>query len=189
MLHRATGGGHERVLDDMGRLIHSMSTESLIPCGQMTREDAYEIAQSAFRLVGRGTSRHSLIGAGDYAVKIERFHESGRIAELVDGWHRLQVCDPYAACGLRVFPYADLSDLSGTGDPTGFLAVHLVNYNVDITKPVGSAGRSRWRTSSFDCTCPTAGRPRPRSGSNRARNRARSPFPASAAARRCLWSG
>ena len=138
LLARTAQNGSISVVDDMGRFIHAPGIGNLIPTGTITREDAYEIAQSNFRLVERKISRHQIIAAGDYAVKIERFHEPGRMQEVVDDWHRLQVCDPYEACGLRVFPYVDLSDVSGTGDPTGFLTVHLVNYNVDLTKPAGT---------------------------------------------------
>jgi len=63
----------------------------------------------------------------DRAVAVERFLDPGPLASLVKDWERLQVADPYAACGVRVFPYIRLEGKSGA-----FVA-HVVNYNISLT--------------------------------------------------------
>jgi len=131
LVERAGMRGQVGVLDDGGRLICAPAIEALLPTGHLTKEDMYEIAVSIGRTTQRKFSRYDLVRAVDYPVAVERFLESGRLGELVQGWGSLQVSDPYAACGVRVFPYVRL------GNASGALVAHLVNYNVALGLPAG----------------------------------------------------
>ena len=120
------------VAEGRGRLIRAECVEEILPPGGMTREDMIEIAIDVYRTIKRHGSRHVLYMSEDYAVKAERFVEAGPLGALVPGWERLRVADPYAACGLRAFPYVRLDET------TGALVAHLVNYNMDLARPAGS---------------------------------------------------
>lgn len=124
---KARSEGPLAVPADDGLLIWARRVEDLVPTGTLSREDMLDLARSEASALQGATSRYDLMDAVDRAVAVDRFLDPGPLARLATWWKDVQVADPYAARGVRVFPYARLKDRSGA------VVAHVVNYNVALT--------------------------------------------------------
>ncbi len=132
LIRKARKKDRVKVFAEQGQLIWAPTVGDLIPTGALTREEMLDLARSEASALQGAASRYELMDAVDRAVAVERFLDPGPLASLVKDWERLQVADPYAACGVRVFPYIHLDGKSGA-----FVA-HVVNYNISLTSKPGT---------------------------------------------------